>query len=188
MKIYYKVRAMVVLAVMLMAVPGSAQELAVKTNLLSDALTVPSLGVEFTIARRWTVSTDVEWMPAYQSSNHYLRTLAFQAGSRFWFRAPFTGPFVGPELSVRMFNMGGLPVFHLKEARTQGLFSTVGATVGWHFSLSPRWGLEPAVTLGYGYIDYKRYGEPRSRIVSSKGYTHYFGPVAASLNLVYMLQ
>ncbi len=175
-------------AMMLLGETVIAQELAVKTNLLTDAMTVPSVGAEFTISRRWTLNVDAQWMPFRQSSNHYLRTLAFQAGPRFWFRAPFTGPFVGPELSVRMFNMGALPVFHLKEARTQGLFSTVGATVGWHFSLSPRWGLEPAVTLGYGYIDYKRYGEPRSRIVSSKGYTHYFGPVAASLNLVYLLQ
>ena len=188
MKIYHKVRAMIVLAVMLMAVPGSAQDLAVKTNLLSDALTVPSLGVEFTIASRWTLSTDVEWMPFYQSTNHYLRTFKVQPEARFWFRAPFTGPYIGPSAHWRVYNMGGLPVFKLKDERIQGNFYTVGATAGWHFTLSPRWGLEPSLTIGYAYNDFRRYAEPRSRIVSRKCYMHYFGPTAASLQLVYMLR
>ena len=73
-----------VLAGMLLPAAASAQELALKTNLLSDAVTVPSLGVEFTIARRWTLNTDVEWMPFYQSDNHYLRTCKLQSEARFW--------------------------------------------------------------------------------------------------------
>ena len=156
---------MMVLAVMLTSVSGSAQDLAVKTNLLSDALTVPSLGVEFTIARRWTLSTDVEWMPFYQSTNHYLRTFKVQPEAHFWFRAPFTGPYIGPSAHWRVYNMAGLPVL-----------------------LGDRWGLEPSITVGYAYNDYRRYAEPRSCVVSRKCYMHYFGPTSASLQLVYMLR
>lgn len=188
MKIYHKVRAAMVSAVMLASITGSAQELAVKTNLLSDALTVPSLGAEFTIGHRWTLNADVEWMPAYQSTNHYLRTLKVQPEARFWFRAPFTGPFIGPSAHWRVYNMAGLPVFKLKDERIQGNFYSVGVTAGWHFTLSSRWGLEPSLTLGYAYNDYRRYAEPRTRVVSRRCYMHYLGPTAASLQLVYMLR
>ena len=54
---------MLVLAVVLLSVPASGQKLAVQTNLLSDAVTVPSVGVEFTITHRWTLNTNLEWMP-----------------------------------------------------------------------------------------------------------------------------
>lgn len=188
MKIYHKVRTAMVSALMLASITGSAQELAVKTNLLSDALTVPSLGAEFTIGHRWTLNTDVEWMPAYQSTNHYLRTLNVQSEVRFWFRAPFTGPFIGPSAHWRVYNMAGLPVFKLKDERIQGNFYSVGVTAGWHFTLSSRWGLEPSLTLGYAYNDYRRYAEPRTRVVSRRCYMHYLGPTAASMQLVYMLR
>lgn len=188
MKIYIEVRAMLVLAVVLLSVPASGQKLAVQTNLLSDAVTVPSVGVEFTIAHRWTLNTNLEWMPFYQSHNHYVRTLKLQPEARFWFRAPFTGPFIGPSAHMRFYNMGGLPVLGLRNERIQGSFWSVGVTAGWHFTLSDRWGLEPALTLGYGYADFRRYAEPRSRIVDRKGFLHYFGPTSANLQLVYMLR
>ena len=177
-----------ILAGMLLPTAASAQELALKTNLLSDAVTVPSFGVEFTIARRWTLNTDVEWMPIRQSDNHFLRTLKIQPEARFWFRAPFTGPYIGPSFHWRWYNMAGLPVFKLKDERIQGYMLSAGVTTGWHFTLSPRWGLEPSLTIGYGYCDFRRYAAPSSRIVSSKGYVHYFGPTSASLQLVYMLR
>ena len=179
---------MMILAGMLLPTAASAQELALKTNLLSDAVTVPSFGVEFTIARRWTLNTDVEWMPFYQSDKHYLRTCKLQSEARFWFRAPFTGPYIGPSLHWRVYNMAGLPVFKLKDERIQGNFYAAGVTAGWHFTLSDRWGLEPTVTLGYAYNDYRRYAEPRTNIVSRKCYMHYVGPIAAGLHLVYMLR
>lgn len=188
MNIGNKVRTMMVSGVLLLCQTAFAQRLAIKTNLLTDAMTVPSLGMEFSIAHRWTLNTEVQWMPAHQSENHYVRTFSVQPEARFWFRAPFTGPFVGPSLQWRMYNMGGLPVFKLKEARTQGYLLAAGATAGWHFTLSDRWGLEPSITLGYAYADYKRYGEPRSKVVNRVGHLHFIGPTAASINLVYMLR
>ncbi len=188
MKINNKVRMLMVSGTLLLCQTAFAQRLAIKTNLLTDAMMIPTLGVEFSMSHRWTLSTEVEWMSTYQSHNHYLRTFSVQPEARFWFRAPFTGPFVGPSVQWRMYNMGGLPVFKLKEARTQGYLLAAGVTTGWHFTLSNRWGLEPSLTLGYGYADYKRYGAPRSRVPKRVGHLHFFGPTAASVNLVYMLR
>lgn len=183
------VRALVLVALMVCGTAGvKAQKWSVKTNLLSDAVTVPSLSMEHRISLRWTANLDVEWMPLYQSSNRYLRTFKVQPEAHYWFRAPFTGPFLGPSVQWRLYNMGNLPVFHTSDSRTQGWLLGAGVTAGWHFTLSNRWGLEPTVTLGYAYYNCKRYDEPRSRIPIDRVKSSYIGPTAASLQLVYMLK
>jgi len=178
------------LAVLLLngAVGARAQEWSVKTNLLSDAVTVPSVGSEYRISLRWTASLDLAWMPIRQDPDHYLRTFKVQPEAHYWLRAPFTGPFIGPSLQWRLFNMGGLFAFRTSDTRTQGYLLGAGVTAGWHFTLSNRWGLEPAITLGYAYSRYNRYDDPRSRIPLKKWTLHYGGPIAASVQLVYMLK
>ena len=185
---YLRPAALLLFAALLGTTGAHAQQLSLKTNLLSDAITVPSLGAEYALAQRWTASLDVEWMPLRQSSGHYLRTFKLQPEAHFWLRAPFTGPYVGPSLSWRLYNMGGVPLFNTRHARTQGLLLSVGAAAGWHFTLSDRWGLEPALTVGYAYADYRRYDAPRDTHVRRTGFAHYFGLTSLSLHLVYMLR
>lgn len=165
-----------------------SQEIAVKSNLLSDAITVPSVGAEYAFDRRWTASLDLSWMPLRQSSQHYLRQLKLQPEARYWLHAPFTGPFVGPAVTLRWYNMGGLPVLHTKDSRTQGWLIGVGAVGGYHFTLGDRWGLEPTVALGYAYASYHRYDAPRECRVRKRSYAHYLGPLSLGLQLVYMIK
>ena len=181
---------MMALTVLMLCQPTAmqAQKWSVKTNLLSDALTVPSVSSEHRISLRWTACLDVEWMPFYQSSDRYLRTFKLQPEAHYWFRAPFTGPFVGPAFSWRLFNIGDLPVFHTSGGRAQGFMIGGGITAGWHFTLSNRWGLEPTVTLGYAYVSNKRYDVPRSRAPLDRWKGNYVGPLSGALHLVYMLK
>ena len=183
-------KRMIVLAVWWLsgAVCAFCQQWSMKTNLLSDAVLLPSLGAEYAVTLRWTVALDASWMPLRLSSEHYLKELKVQPEAHYWFRAPFTGPFVGPALSYRLYNFGGLSVLNTKDSRTQGYLLGMGCTAGWHFSLGPRWGLEPSITLGYAYAAYRRYDTPRSRVVTRRWYVHYFGPTSLNLNLVYMIK
>lgn len=187
--IYNNARVMLLIAVALCTSSAvKAQQWSVKTNLLSDAITVPSISSEYRISLRWTVNLDLAWMPLRQSSEHYLRTFKIQPEAHYWFRAPFTGPFIGPALSWRQYNMGGLFVFHTSDRRTQGFLLGAGCTAGWHFTLSNRWGLEPSLTLGYAYAKFRRYDSPRSIVPVKRWEDHYIGPTAATLQLVYMLK
>ncbi len=165
-----------------------AQKWSVKTNLLSDAATVPSVSSEYRISLRWTANLDVSWMPFYLTHSNYLRTFKLQPEAHYWLRAPFTGPFVGPSFQWRLYNMGGLNVFKTAHSRSQGYLLGAGVTAGWHFTLSNRWGLEPSITLGYAYVSCNRYDAPRSRIPLKRWRGNYFGPTAAALQLVYMLK
>lgn len=170
------------------ALASDAQQLSVKTNLMSDAVTVPSLGAEYAVSDRWTVALDASWMPVRQSSGHYMRQLKVQPEAHYWLRAPFTGPFVGPALGYRLYNFAGIPLLKTRDTRTQGYLLSAGVTAGWHFTLSDRWGLEPALTVGYAYTSYRRYDAPDSRQVTRRWYVHYFGPTSLQLNLVYMIR
>lgn len=186
--LYQQARTMVLTVALLSTSVLSAQELSVKTNLLSDVVTVPSVSAEYRISLRWTASLDVSWMPIRQNPDHFLRTFKLQPEAHYWLRAPYTGPFVGPSFQWRLFNMGGLFAFRTSDSRSQGYLLGAGCTAGWHFTLSNRWGLEPSLTLGYAYAHYKRYDDPRSRIPRKKWNVGYFGPIAASVQLVYMLK
>jgi hypothetical protein len=179
-----------VLAALLLMVAGrlQAQEWSVKTNLLSDVATVPSVSSEYRISLRWTTSLDFSWMPVHQMSEHFIRTIKFQPEAHYWLRAPFTGPFIGPSLQWRLYNIGGVAAFRTSDSRSQGYVLGAGCTAGWHFTLSNRWGLEPSVTLGYAYTHYHRYDSPRDDRITKKWDVHYLGPIAAAVQLVYMLR
>lgn len=168
--------------------PIFCQQWSLKTNLLSNALTVPSLGIESRVGQQWTAALDVSWMPLRQSSQAYLRHLKLQPEAHYWFDTPFNGAFIGPALSWRQYNIGGLPTYRTGSSRTQGFLFGAGCTAGWHFLSGNRWRFELAMTIGYAYTQYRRYGAPRSRWVRRYYYAHYIGPTAASVNLVYILQ
>ena len=89
------IRAMVLAALLMSVGSLQAQEWSVKTNLLSDVLTVPSVSSEYRISLRWTASVEAAWMPIRQSQDHFLRTFKLQPEAHYWLRAPFTGPFIG---------------------------------------------------------------------------------------------
>ena len=48
---------------MLSASDASAQRMAVKSNLLADALASPNIGVEFLVSPRWTLDIAAHYQP-----------------------------------------------------------------------------------------------------------------------------
>lgn len=157
----------------------------VSTNMLTDIWRVPSLGMEYAFDYRWSALLYVAWMPLYQSSQHYVRMFHEQSEIHYWPRYVYSGFFFGPSIGLRLFNMGGMPMFHTSDARTQGSLWSVGCSLGWHFNLGCHWGLEPSLTVGYAYADYNRYDAPRDIRVRRRSYAHYFGPTALALRLTY---
>lgn len=178
------------LLLLLSAVPGGlcAQTLALKTNLVSDAVLVPSLGAEAVVYDRWSVCVSGSFMPVRQSPNHYWRTFSVQPEGRYWLTVPLAGPFVGLGYQFRGYNLGGLPFSHLNDSRSQGRMQGVGISCGWHRILSTRWSLEASAMLGWAHLDYDHYAEPRSDIVVSRWKANYIGPLDLALSLVYIIK
>ena len=89
--------------------------LAIKTNMLYDALGVPNIGMEFSLGKRWSIAAD--WMYAWWNNNHhhnYWRIYGGGISLRKWFgKASKVKPLQGHHLGINAqaftydFELGG---------------------------------------------------------------------------------
>ena len=181
-------RVVVVTLLLLAPQVSDGQTLAVKTNLISDVVLVPSLGAETMVYDRWSVCLSGSYMPLKLSRDYYWRTFSVQPEVRYWLTEPLAGPFVGAGYQFRGYNLGGLPFSHLKDSRSQGRMQGVGLSMGWHRILSTHWSLEGSMLLGWAHLNYDHYDDPHSDIVVSRWRANYIGPLDLALSLVYIIK
>ena len=85
-----------------------AQKAAVKTNLLYDATSTLNLGVEFGLARRWTLDVSGNYNPWTFSENRKMKHWLVQPEVRWWNCTRFSGHFVGFHALGGGYNWGGM--------------------------------------------------------------------------------
>lgn len=169
---------------------------ALKTNLLYDAVTGVNFGIEAPIRDRWSVAFD--WVCPWWSNYDNQKFFQIMSGSlegRYWFgnredKYQLTGWFAG--LAVG----GGIYDVMLKPLNgVQGEFSTVGAVGGYAHAINKAGILRMEYELGLGWLgtDYVKYwwdGFDYTLTAPSpqSWHTNWFGPVKAQVSLVYMLK
>ena len=84
----------------------SAQNWAVKTNLLYDMTATMNLGAEVRMSPQWTLDVSANWNPWTFSDNKKWKQLVVQPEARYWFCEAFNGHFVGAHLLGGIYNMG----------------------------------------------------------------------------------
>lgn len=174
----------------------SAQDIAVKSNLLSDALLNPNVGVEIGLAPRWTLDVTGQLNAWDLSHDRRWKHWALQPEARYWFCDRFGGHFVGLHAHGGQFNIGGfdgrLNLFgtdarKLADTRYQGWFVGVGVAYGYAWVLGRHWNLEGEIGLGYSYTRYDRFRCAGCGKKTETGRSHhYVGPTKAAINLVYL--
>ena len=171
-----------------------AQKAAVKTNLLYDATSTLNLGVEFGLARRWTLDVSGNYNPWTFSENRKMKHWLVQPEVRWWSCTRFSGHFVGLHALGGGYNWGGMlpwgirPGAGLRGHRYQGWLAGAGVSYGYHWVLGNRWGLEATVGVGYAYLDYDKYPCAKcGRRIGSET-QHYFGPTKAGVTLIFMIK
>lgn len=173
-----------------------AQEVAVKTNLLSDAFMNVNLGMEVGLAPRWTLDLTGEFNGWTLSHDRRWKHWALQPEARYWFCDRFAGHFVGIHAHGGQYNIGGFDGrYHLfgtdarklKESRYQGWFVGAGVAYGYAWILNRHWNLEAEVGIGYSYTRYDRFrcAGCGKKMEADKPH-HYIGPTKAAINLVYL--
>ncbi|MEG1700518.1 MAG: DUF3575 domain-containing protein [Alistipes sp.] len=165
---------------------ASAQQIAVKTNLLYWATTTPNLGVEFALSNHSTVSISANYNPWTIGEDAKIQHWFIQPEYRYWLSEKFTRSFFGAHLIGGQFEIGGfklpfnlLPNFathHYKGSAIGG-----GISYGYHFYISPHWSLEAVVGVGYARLRYHRTDFPANKISRN-----YFGPTQAGISMVYL--
>lgn len=184
------------LAALLCLHETKAQTVAVKTNVLYDALLNVNLGVEAGLAPRWTfdVSGDFNgWtLPGDMRWKHWM----VQPELRYWFCDRFSGHFIGIHAHGGQYNMGGFDGRYnflgtdarkLKDTRYQGWFAGAGVAYGYAWILGSHWNLEAEIGAGYSYTRYDRFRcAGCGKMIESSVPHHYIGPTKAAINLVYL--
>jgi len=192
-----KLRSCILLfLVMLCSHAAKAQTVAVKTNLLSDALLNVTAGVEVGLAPKWTLDLSGSFNGWTLSHNRRWKHWAVQPEARYWLCDRFGGHFLGIHAHGGQFNIGnidngikflGTDFSLLSDHRYQGWFAGAGLAYGYAWVLGRHWNIEGEIGVGYSYT---RYDEFRcagcGKKTSEDNTHHYFGPTKAAINLVYV--
>jgi len=185
--------------VMLLAGIGynaSAQNIALKTNLVTDGLMSPNLGLEIGLAPKWTLDVSGQFNGWTLSHDRRWKHWAVQPEARYWFCDRFAGHFIGLEAHGGQYNIGGFDgkwnlfgtdARKLKDTRYQGWFAGAGVTYGYTWILGRHWNLEAEIGAGYSYTRYDRFRcAGCGKKIENDVPHHYVGPTKAAVNLVYV--
>ena len=185
------------LIVALLSVAGvRGQDVALKTNLLYDfGLLAPNLGVEVSLAPRWSFDLSGGFNGWTLNNDQKLKHWLVQPEARYWICDHFAGHFLGIHALGGQNNPGnikhgvnflGSDFRKLADYRYQGWYVGAGVAYGYAFILGRHWNLE--LELGVGYI-YTKFDKFECRDCGKKIDTdkhHYVGPTKAAINLVYV--
>ncbi len=151
---------------------ADAQVVALKNNLLYDAVATPNLTLEWKLADRWTMNATVGFNPfplkddQWQTSGgqlHKWRHILADVELKYWFCAAFVRDFVGFNIGYTHYNVvgGKYPIGWLYpdilSKRRQGDAVMAGVSYGWSWILSPHWSIELAAGVDGGYTWFEEY-------------------------------
>ena len=87
-----------------------AQDVAIKTNLIGDALLNPNLAVEVGVAPKWTVELSGQWNAWTVGNDHRWKHWVVQPEARYWFCERFSGHFVAIHALGGQYNVGNIGI------------------------------------------------------------------------------
>ena len=172
--------------------------MAVKTNMLLDAVLVPNLAAEFYLGKN--ISIYGEWMYAWWENNakhRFWQTYGGDIGLRWWFgkkahSKPLTGHHLGIYGGILIFDigyndtgyMGGKPGGTLWDR----FITNSGIEYGYSLPVAKRLNIDFSIGIGYmegNYIKYFPFDNDYYREQEYK--IRYFGPTKAEISLVWLI-
>ena len=191
------IKIKLIIALMLLAGASSgayAQKAALKTNIVSDALLSPNLGLEIGLARKWTLNVAGQ-LNLWTVNDSKLRHWLVQPEVRYWFCRRFQGHFLGLHAIGGEFNFGhidnninflGTDLRPLKNRRYEGWGAGAGIGYGYDWILNRHWNLEAEVGIGWIHARYDEYPCAECGKKLGEGRHNYFGPTKVAINLEYV--
>lgn len=171
----------------------SAQGLTLKSNLLTDVSGSLSLGAEYGLSDKTSLSLMASYNPWEFSDNAKRKYLLIQPEYRKWLRGVYNGYFVGFQANYGIYNVGGQLPWYINSCdliennRYQGEIYGVGVTSGYQWILSSRLNLEVAGSIGYLYCTYDKYEREAGTPVLEQGIYNHWGITSLAVTLVYYI-
>ena len=144
--------------------PGPSY-VALKNNLLYDAIATPNLQVEFRLDDHFTLQLGAGFNP-FPLDDKVIpkwRHVEVEIAPRYWFCEAFTRDFLSMNMGYVHYNVAGgkYPIgWMYKDVQTnrfQGDALLLGASYGWHFALSPHFSIELEAGVDAGITWYQKY-------------------------------
>ena len=185
---------LVVVAAAFVCYVSEAQNVTIKTNLLSDAALSPNVGVEIGLAPRWSVDLNGQYN-LWTVNGHKWKHILAQPELRYWFCDRYMRHFVGVHAIGIKYNVGNIPnnikflgtdFSLLSDYRFQGWGVGGGVSYGYALPLNRRWNIEFEIGAGYVYTRNDKFECKECGKMESIGAHHYIGPTKAAINLVYL--
>lgn len=174
---------------------ASAQQAGIKSNLISDALLSPNIGVEVGLAPRWTLNVSGQ-VNAWTVDGHKWKHWLVQPEARYWFCQRFGGHFIGLHAIGGQYNFGhigakvnflGSDFSRLLDSRYQGWGAGAGIAYGYAWPVAKHWNIEAEIGMGWIYTRYSKYpcAECGTRLEHNRPH-NYVGPTKAAINVEYL--
>ena len=174
---------------------NAGDRVAVKTNLLYDALLSANLGVEVGVAPKWSLEVSGNFNN-WAVNRHLWKHWFVQPEARYWLCERFGGHFLAVHAIAGEFNFGnmknsvkflGSDFSGLSDKRYQGRAAGLGIGYGYTWMLSRHWSVEAEAGVGWIYSKYDVYPCKNCGTRLEKGRIHnYLGPTKAAVNLIYV--
>ena len=169
-----------------------SQILAVKSDLLTGALSSPNFGVEVKLSNRLTLEAGFHYNPFPAGGDKRWKHWFVQPELRYWMCQPFGGHFFGAHLLYGVYNVGGMKIplglFRgVRSSRYEGDFMGLGVSYGYHFILAPRWSIERSVGVGFLHTGYERYRCLHCGEQTGGEHKNFIAPTRVAVSLVYLI-
>lgn len=195
MKIFCGKAALAVVFLLTLGVQNvSAQQVALKTNLLYDATTTPNIGMEIGTGKKTTFQVFYglnPWKFGHGEDQKFVKHWVVNPEFRYWFCHRFNGSFVGIHAFGGQYNAYGIkPPFgwwdELEKYRHEGWYVGGGVAYGYQWILSRHWNFEASIGLGAAYIYYNKYRCEECGPKIGEADKLYIGPTKLALSILYM--
>lgn len=170
---------------------------ALKSNLLYDATATANLGMEVSLARKWSLDLSGNLNVWSFSEGKRWKHWLCQPELRYWTCSNMGGHFFAFHLLGGQYNIGQVNLDFLKflgknfedfkDYRHQGWYAGAGIGYGYSWILSRHWNIEVEVAAGYIYSNYSLYEcAGCGKKVKTDLKNSYFGPTKLALDLIYV--
>lgn len=188
------------LAITLLAIfghiSGLAQNVAIKSNIIYDALLTPTLGIEVGVAPKWSIELDGSFNN-WSINDKKWKQWMVQPEARYWLCHRFGGHFfalhgIGGQYNFGHLNFGGnnflgTNLKMLENHRLQGWMAGAGLGYGYSWILSKHWNFEAEIGIGWIYTKYDVYNcTGCGKKIKENQTHHYYGPTKGALNIIYV--
>ncbi|HIZ85974.1 MAG TPA: DUF3575 domain-containing protein [Candidatus Coprenecus stercoravium] len=169
-----------------------AQHMALKTNVLSDLTATVNLGLEASLAPRWSLDISGNYNAWDFKDYRKQKQWMVQPEARFWFCETFNGHFLALHAIGGEFNMAD-PFFpfniykQLRDHRYEGWMYGAGIGYGYHWILSPRWSIEAEIGAGWVGTSYEQYECVRCGAMTGEGVSNRFAITKLAVSLIFMI-